>query len=312
MKKHLVLMTLVVTIFSMGMIGGFPTATTAKEEKWVVGYSAAALIDAWQVQSSEALKETLEKAGAKCITIDSAGDIIKQISDIEDLLIQNIDLLIVNPNDEHGIVPAVEATNKAGVPVMAYNRSIAGGEVVTLVTYSEYRAGFCAGEYIAMLNGFRGHVMDLTGPAGQSVARERSRGFIDAIAQYPDMKVVSQPGDWERPKAMAVTEDAFTADPNIVGIWAHCDDMIMGAAEVLKEIGKVDQVITVGMGMYGGAPEAIKEGSVNASWELFFRGFGETAGEAALKILRGEKVPEVVYTPMVFVTKDNIDRFLKK
>jgi len=280
------------------------------EPTYKVGYSAAGLIDVLQKSWSEALKQEVEKTGGECIIIDSENRIQKQIADIEDLLIQNIDLLAVCPVDEQGIIPAIEAANKAGIPVVTLDRASAGGEIKCHVANNSYLAGYFAGEYIAALNGFRGKVLDLTGPPGMSVVRERSQGFIDAISKYPEMTVVaSMPANWDTAEAMKVVEDIMTANPDLVGIWAHADAMIMGAIQALKEIGKNEQVITVGMGAYGGGPEAVEEGLLNGTWEMFSTYLGKMAGIAVVKVLKGEPVPDRVDVPLAFLNKDNIKRW---
>src|SRR5512135_497847 len=103
-------------------------ATSCTPKKTVtVGYAAAGLIDAVQIAWSDGLKQVIEEAGGKVLTVDSQNKIAKQISDVEDLLSQKIDFLVINPVDEAGIVPAIEAANKAGVPVVTIDRAAGGG-----------------------------------------------------------------------------------------------------------------------------------------------------------------------------------------
>ena len=159
----------------------------------------------------------------------------------------------------------------------------------------------------------KGDVAQLEGQAGTSVARERAQGFDDSIAKHPGMKVVfDKPTDWDTTKAMSATEDMLTANPDVKGIWAHADAIIMGAVQALDKAGKLDQVITVGMGMYGGGPEAIKAGKLTASWELYADQLGQIAGQAVVDLHNGKQVPTMISTNMTFVTKDNVDQFLKK
>jgi ribose transport system substrate-binding protein len=281
------------------------------EQGFRVGYSAAGLIDAVQIAWSEGLNEVVEAAGGTVITVDSQNRIAKQVADIEDLLTQGIDYLVINPVDEAGIVPAIEAANAAGVPVVTIDRAAGSGDVTAHITFDNYKAGYDAGIYIAEQNDGKGKVAQLEGMAGTSVARERGQGFRDAIAQYPDMEVVfEKPADWDTAKAMTATEDMLAASPDIVGIWAHADAMIMGAVEALKAAGLNDQAITVGMGMYGGGPEAIQAGDLNASWELFPAELGRVAGDVVIKLHNGQSVEEIINTEMVFVTAENIDEFL--
>lgn len=287
-------------------------ASPASTSSFTVGYSAAGLIDELQIGWSEAAKKTIEDAGGKVILVDSQNKIAKQTADIEDLLTQDIDFLIVNPVDEAGIVPAIDAANKANVPVITIDRAAASGNVAVHVGFDNYKAGFDAGEYCATQMGKKGEVAQLEGQAGTSVARERAQGFNDAIAKYPEMKVVfDKPTDWDTTKALAATEDMLSANPDVKCIWSHADAIIMGAVQALEKAGKLDQVITIGMGMYGGGPEAIKAGKLTASWELYSAQLGQMAGQAVVDLHDGKKVAPLISTNMTFVTKDNIDQFLK-
>ncbi|MCC6790530.1 MAG: sugar ABC transporter substrate-binding protein [Thermomicrobiales bacterium] len=276
-----------------------------------VGYSAAGLIDAVQIAWSDGIKQAIADAGGEVIVVDSQNDIAKQIADIEDLLAQNVDYLVINPVDEAGIVPAIEAANDANVPVVTIDRKAGGGKVATHVGFDNYRAGYDAGVFIAERNNEQGQVAQLEGQAGQSVVRERGQGFRDAIAKYPDMEIVfERPTDWDTAKAATATEDLLQTHPDVVGIWAHADAIIMGAIQALKAEGVNDRVTTVGMGMYGGGPEAIAAGDLTASWELYPAQLGKIAAETVLGLACGIAAPAEIGTPMTFVTKDNIAEFL--
>ncbi len=289
-----------------------PASPNAVSKTFTVGYSAAGLIDDLQIGWSESVKKTIEAAGGKVIIVDSQNKIEKQVADIEDLLTQKIDFLVVNPVDEAGIVPAIEAANKANVPVVTIDRKAGGGDVAAHVGFDNYKAGYDAGQYCAEKMGGKGDVAQLEGQAGTSVARERAQGFNDAIAKYPDMKVVfDKPTDWDTTQALAATEDMLSADPNVKCIWAHADAIIMGAVQALDKAGKLDQVITIGMGMYGGGPESIKAGQLTASWELYSDQLGQIAGQAVVDMHNGKTVEKAISTNMTFVTKDNIDQFLQ-
>jgi ribose transport system substrate-binding protein len=300
-------------VASLLIVAGGPQVASARQAgSFTVGYSAAGLIDELQITWSENLRQAVEQAGGSVIIVDSQNQIAKQIADIEDLLSQGINFLAVNPVDEAGIVPAIEAANAAGVPVVTLDRASAGGTVAAHITFDNYRAGYDAGIYIAEQNGGQGKVAQLEGMAGTSVARERGQGFRDAIALYPGMQIVfEQPTDWGAAQGLSATEDLLVAHPDVVGIWAHADSIIMGAIEALEAAGVNDRVVTVGMGMFAGGPEAIRDGRLNASWELFPAQLGTVAGQAVVTLAAGGTVEPVINTPMVFVTAENIGQYLR-
>ena len=279
-------------------------------EKFSVGYSAAGLIDELQITWSKSVKGAVEKAGGRITVVDSRNEVSKQLADIEDLLVGGIDILVINPVDEAGIGPAVAAANDAGVPVVTIDRNGGAGNIRARVGFDNYRAGYEAGKFIAKRHGGKGKVAQLQGQAGGADVRDRGKGFVDAISEFPGMKIVAAPfTDWNTARALAATEDILLANPDIVGIWGHSDAIIMGAVEALKNKGKFHQVTTVGMGMYAGGPKAIRDGSLDASWYLYPDKLGSIAADVVLKIHRGEKVDAFVRTPMTFVTSENISEF---
>lgn len=280
--------------------------------KWKVGYSAAGLIDILQVTWSKEVCKSVELAGGECIVVDSQNKISKQVADIEDLLTQNIDILVINPVDDAGIGVAITAANNANVPVVTIDRNGGSGIITAKVGSDNYQAGFDAGEYCAKVMNGKGEVAQIMGMAGGADVRDRGNGFRDAIKKYPDMEIVfEQHGDWDTAKSQALTEDILTSHPNVQCIWAHADAMIMGAVNALRAANKLDKVTTIGMGMYGGGPESIKAGELTASWYMWPEKIGSTAGEVVAKIHNGEEVDDFIRTPLDFVTKDNIDKYLE-
>ncbi len=280
-------------------------------KKWKVGYSAAGLIDVLQVTWSKAVCKSVTDAGGECIVVDSQNKIAKQVADIEDLLTQKIDILVINPVDDAGIGVAIAEANKANVPVVTIDRNGGSGVIAAKVGSDNYYAGYQAGEYCAKMHNNTGEVAQLMGEAGGGDVRYGGNGFRDAIAKYPNMKIVfEQHGDWDTAKSQTLTEDMLTSNPNVVCIWAHADAMIMGAVNALKAAGKLNQVTTIGMGMYAGGPESIKAGELTASWYMYPELIGSTAGDVVIKIHNGAQFDPFTRTPLTFVTKDNIDGFL--
>jgi ribose transport system substrate-binding protein len=321
MKKLFILViVLLVAIFGLSFAKGQTETGEVQQEDsvsddqdFVVGYSAAILFDALQVAWKEAAEQAVEDAGGVMITVNAQDDLQKQVGDIEDLINQNIDVLLVNPTDENGLVPVAEKVIENGIPIITLDRGISGVPLTSSVGFDNYGAGYQAGKYIAKVHDGKGKVAHVMGRAGQSVTRERAQGFIDAISEYPDMEIVSeQDCNWETGKAQSFIEDVLIIHPDIIGVWAHSDDLIMGAVQALKDQKKTDQVTTVGMGFYGGGPDAVKEGLLSATFYLYPEMVGGLAGEAAVKVHNDESVEEKLSTPMDIVTIENVDEFYGK
>jgi ribose transport system substrate-binding protein len=279
---------------------------------WVVGHLPGALVDALRLAWSNTMEEVIEEAGGRVITIDSQNDATKQVSDGEDILQQDIDILVVNPNDADAMVPIVEKANEMGIPVVCMDRTVNGGDIVTTVEFDNWKAGYEAGKFIAKEKNSRGKVMQLQGTLGASVVYERGQSFRDAIAEYPGMKIVNEPASkgWTTEDALSYTEDTLTAHPDLIGIWAHSDSMILGAYQAVEAVGKLDQIILVGMGLYSGIPELIKEGKGSLyTWALLPEEVGKAAGEVCIKIAQENTgdIEKITGTPLIWVDNGNIE-----
>ncbi len=314
------LICVVVVFFIVGAIayGSGKEAEEAPEAKegpmagWVVGHLPGSLIDSLRLTWSEEMEKVVKEAGGTVITIDSQNDVTKQISDGEDVLQQNIDILVVNPNDADAMIPIVEKANEMDIPVVCIDRTVSGGNIVTTVEFDNWKAGYEAGEFIAKEIGFKGKVMQIQGTLGASVVYQRGESFRQAIAQYPDIELVAEPASkgWTAEDGLNFTEDNLLAHPDLDGIWSHADQIIIGAYQAVEEAGKLDDVILVGMGLYSGIPEIIREGKGRVyTWALLPVEVGRAAGEVCVKIAQGRtsEIEKVTRTPLIWVDQENIE-----
>jgi|SaaInl7_200m_RNA_FD_contig_21_2299026_length_1245_multi_15_in_0_out_0_1 ribose transport system substrate-binding protein len=279
---------------------------------WVVGYLPGSLIDALRLTWSDKMEETVVAAGGEVITIDSQNDATKQVSDGEDILTQDIDILVINPNDADAMVPIVEQANDAGIPVVCIDRTVSGGDILTTVAFDNWTAGYEAGMFLAEQIGEEGKVMQLQGGLGASVVYERGESFRQAIAEFPDIELVAEPASdgWTAEDGLSFTEDTLLAHPDLKGIWSHADQIIIGAYQAVEEAGKLDDIILVGMGLYSGIPEIIQEGTgMVYTWALLPEEVGTATGDVCIKIAKGElgDIEDVTGTPLIWVDQDNIE-----
>jgi ribose transport system substrate-binding protein len=278
-------------------------STSIHAAKYVIGYSAPGLIDQFQLDIVEGMREIAKSNDADLIVIDSRNDVAKQIGDIEDLIARKVNLIVVCPNDEHGIVPAVERANRLNVPVITVDRSAAGGIVVSHCGLDNYALGFKAAEFICERIGGKGQVAMVSGTAGMSVVAKDEAGFRDGLKKYPGVQLVAtRNADWDKAKAMSVTEDILTRYPDIKGFFAHNDTMIVGVVEALKARKLTGKVVTIGIGGYDDGREAISAGYLTASIGLSAVEGGKATMKLALDVLSGKAVPKSSPWPVTLVT----------
>ncbi|GAA4414034.1 substrate-binding domain-containing protein [Nibrella viscosa] len=224
---------------------------------------------------------------------DAGNSTARQISQIQALVDQGIDLLIVSPNETSTpITQAVEAVFKKGIPVVVIDRKIETESYNAYIGADNVAIGRMAGAYIGNLLKGKGRIVEVWGLPGSSPAQERHRGLREALAHYPQVQISKElNGQWEKDTARRVAAahlaDLRTADL----VFTHNDVMGLGVYEISKAAGLDKQLRFVGIDALPG-PNAgmqfISKGILTASF-LYPTG-GQEAIETAVRILEGKSV----------------------
>lgn len=255
----------------------------------------------------QALEEAAGSMGAQLYITDARHDITKQISDIEDLVQKGIDILLVNPTDSVGIEGAVRSANKAGVVVVAVDAQ-ANGPIDSFVGSKNYDAGFLAGEALAKALGDAGNVAILDGIPVVPIL-ERVRGFKDAIAKHPGLKLVdTQNGKQERSTALSVTENMIQSHPDLNGMFSVNDGGALGAFAAIEASGKNILLVSVD-GQAEAVNEVAKGGHFKATVAQFPRDQVRIALGIAMARRWGANVPKAVPIDVKLLTADNARGF---
>lgn len=258
-------------------------------DKAKVGFSISTLNNPFFVTLRDAAQEVADANDVELIVLDANDDTSKQLNDMEDLLQQKVDVIIVNPTDSDAIVTSVEAANEANIPVIAIDRSANGGVITSYIASDNIRGGELAGEYIAEALDGAGKVIELEGIAGTSPARDRGKGFNDAIAKYPDIeKIAAQTANFDRAEGLTVMENLLQAHPEIDAVFAHNDEMALGALEAIKASGR--EIIMVGFDATDDGLKAIEDGLMQATIAEQAELMGKTGMEVAVDIINGKDV----------------------
>lgn len=275
---------------------------SANAQSYVVGLSVSTLNNPFFVDLKEGAEEAAAQLGLTMIATDAQNDANRQLSSVEDLISRGVNILVINPVDSSAVVPAIRAANQGGVPVITVDRGADGGIVVSHVASDNVAGGKMAGEFIIELLGGKGKVVELEGIPGTSAARDRGTGFNAAIASYGDIKVVAkQEAGFDRARGMSVMENILQAQPEIDAIFAHNDEMALGALTAIRASGR--NIIVVGFDATDDAVKAVEEGRMAATVAQKPREMGKIAVEAALKHLKGEAIPEYVPVDLALVKK---------
>jgi ribose transport system substrate-binding protein len=241
-------------------------------------------------------------------------DVEKQMQIVENLIQRHVDVLAISPNGSREIVPAILEANRAGIPVLAVDTRIdaatlqrAGGKVVSFIGSDNVDGGRLAGEFLAAQLGGKGAVAVIEGIPGHETGDSRLRGFRDALAKFPGITIVSsQTANWERDQAFNVMQNTLQSHPDIRGVFACNDVMVLGAVEAIAAAKHAGPITVVGFDAQDDAKQAIRDGKLHATIAQSPAEMGRRAVESAYRILHKEAVPAEQPVKIALVTRETL------
>ncbi len=231
-----------------------------------------------------------------------------QVQQIRDLVSAGADLLIISPNQAVPVTPIVEELYAKGIPVVILDRQTTSKKYTAYVGSNNLEIGRAAGQYINTLLKGHGNVLEILGTSGASPTRDRHAGFLESIAESPDIHLVDQfHGDWEQEYVLKQLPAMLAKHPDIDLIYAHNDRMALGAYKVCKQAGLIEKVKLVGVdGLAGpdGGIDLVEKGIINAT--MLYPTGGEEAIRTALKILRKQPFSKENILETMVITPANV------
>lgn len=305
--KRLVFVLNVLLVVMMLFTACAPKAAetpAAAEGEVTLGLVISTLNNPFFVTLRDGAQAAADAAGVKLIVVDAQDDSAKMTAGIEDLINKKVSALLINPTDSDAVVPSIQKANEAKIPVFTVDRGANGGTVVSHIASDNVAGGKMAAEFLCKTIGGKGNVVELQGIAGSSAARDRGQGFNDYMAaSCKDAKIVAQQtANFNRDEGLSVFENILQAQPEIAAVFAHNDEMILGAVQA-AEAAKRDGIVFVGFDAVDDAVAAVKDGKLAATVAQQPDLMGKLAVETALKSLGGEKVEANIPVDLSLVTK---------
>jgi len=228
--------------------------------------------------------------GTELIYRDAKDSSDLQVQQIRDLLKENIDILLVSPNEAQPLTPIVEEVFTKGIPVVVLDRKTASNLYTSFVGADNYQIGQLAATYIAHMLSGKGKIIEIVGLPGSTPAIEREKGFSDGLRQYPNLKIISEIyGNWLKDKASIQLEKNIDKLSQADVVFAHNDLMALGAQEVAQKnklAGRIKFVGVDGLAGPGAGIEFVSDKILNAT--VLYPTGGEEAIQTALRILNKE------------------------
>jgi len=301
MKRIIALMLTLMLVVSM-FAGCQPKEEEMAADSGKVGLIVSTLNNPFFVTLKEGAEEKAAELGLELVVLDSQNDAATELSNMEDLVTQGVDVILINPTDSDAVGNAIKAANAKEIPVITLDRGANAGDVVTHIASDNVAGGVMAGEYVVELLGGQGKVVELEGIAGTSAARDRGQGFNDAIGASSIEVVAKQVADFDRTKGLSVMENILQAQPEIDAVFAHNDEMALGALKAIESAGK--NIIVVGFDATDDAVKAVEDGKMAATVAQQPSLIGALGVESAKKVMDGSTLEAFVPVALKLVSSD--------
>jgi inositol transport system substrate-binding protein len=311
MKRLCVVATSLAMIALTGC-GGSPTASDGQAKGPVIGVSLLNLSNEFIVMLNKAMEQKARELGVRLIVNDAQRSAEKQVQQAESFIAQKVDAIILNPCEVEASSPAVEKALAAGIPVINVNSETRTAPTAFVGSRDE-DSGTLAMEYIAQRLAGKGNVVEIEGFMGQAAQLKRDQAAREVLSKNPGLHLLaSQTAEWDRAKAMSLMENWMQSyGDRIDAVFAHNDEMAMGALLALERAGKKKRTIVVGVDAIADALQAVRDGRLDATIFQDAAGQGAAAVETAVKMIRHQPFEKQVMIPFQLVTRDNIGQFLK-
>lgn len=287
----------------------FGLSTGASAEGLKFGFSQVTLQSPFYVQLRDGAIAAAKAGGDELIFLDANGDVSKQNNDIQDLITQGVDVLIINPANADAVVPSLEAAAAAGIPVITVDRSVKD-KFTAHIGRDNKQMGKLVGEAVVAALKEAGKsgvkIIEIQGDAGGAVMMDRRDGFHAAIEGSGHTIVEGPYAEYVRANAVTAMQDLLQANADVAVVYAHNDDMALGALQVLQEAGRND-VIVAGVDGLSEALDVMGSGGNYVATALNDPQYlGDVTIQVARALKNGETVPSFVDAGTAAVTKANV------
>jgi galactofuranose transport system substrate-binding protein len=294
--KLKVVLGLIVLLLSSLTLAQLPMLE--KKDTYTVGFAQTESNNPWRIAQTNSMQAEAEARGYTLVYTDAAGSAAKQVADVQSMIAQGVDLIFLAPREEKPLAPVIKEAAAAGIPVILLDRNVdqalakAGEDYVAFIGSDFILEGQRVAQWLVANADGKTKIIELEGTTGSSPANDRKKGFDDVIAQNPDFTILaSQTGDFSRDKGRQVMETLLQAHPDVNVVYAHNDEMAIGAIAALEAAGKVPGKDVLVLSIDGGKEivQLVIDGKVNYVVECNPR-FGPKAFDTMEAYANGETI----------------------
>ena len=280
-----------------------PMTVSAETKAYTIGFAVSTLTNPFFVTMKDAAVAKATELGVELVVLDAQDSAETQASQIEDLITRGVNLVIINPVDSDAVGTSVVACNDAKIPVITVTRASNSGTVVEHLDIDNKEAGRLDAEQMIKDLGDKGKVAILEGIAGSSSAIDREEGFKAALEGTGIEVVASLCANYAREEGATVTEDILQSNPELNAIYAHNDEMALGAVRAVAAAGRSAEIKIYGIDATDDALAAVQSGEMAATVQQQPDVQIQTALDNAVKYLNGETIEPLVNIPLKLIVK---------
>lgn len=262
----------------------------------------------------EGMEEKAEELGCDLVMLDAQNDAQNQITQVENLIAQNVDVIVVAAVDSDAILPAIDMCEAADIPLVGVNMLFNTDEAYHYVGPDDVLAGELEMQHAIDAIGGEGNVVILEGPIGQSAQIQRLEGNMNVLEEYEGKVelLAQQTANWSREEALTLVENWIeTFGGEIDAVIAQNDEMALGAIQALEAAGVKDDVVVTGVDAIKDGCNAIKEGQLLGTVYQDAALEGQEAIQKAYDVLEGTVTEKKLdYIEMTWITEENVDELL--
>ncbi|MGA7213104.1 MAG: substrate-binding domain-containing protein, partial [Terrimicrobiaceae bacterium] len=232
----------------LGSYASFSSTSFAAEKEKTIGLAVANLQADFFNQIKQSVEREAKAKGIKVITVDAKGDAATQVSQIQDMITRGVDALIYIPAGATAAGVPVKAAKDAKIPVVAVDRNPPDAPADTFIATDSVGAARTLGEYVGKITNGKGSVAIIQGQLGTTPEQDRDKGFNEALAKFPDLKVVAKQASnmWMQDEGFAIGQDMLQRYPDITVFFGRADALALGAAQAVKVANLGHKVVVVG------------------------------------------------------------------
>ena len=312
MKKFGTKALFLMVVLGIAALSGCNRGGGGAQSKPVFALCISHMSNAFTKTVAESMTAAANAVGADLIINEASNDIGKQVSQIESAVNQKVNVIIVEPVSTNGVIPAIEAAEKAGIKVVVFNQQISDpSKATTFVGVSNDTLGALEMKRAVEDLGGKGNIAILLGPLGSEAQIGRSKGYSDVLAKNPDVKVVfEETAEWTTENGLRLAENWLQTGTRIDAFVCQNDGMALGAVKAVEDKGLSGQIKIYGLDAVPDALKAVKEGRLTISVSQETEKQSQKAVEIAMKIYRGESVDKVNLVEGGVIDINNVDKYL--